>query len=147
MPLPIILRELDKSETESALALSWDVFQEFEAPDYTQEGIDEFYRSIHDPEYLSLLRIYGAFLQHELIGVIATRSEGKHIALFFVKGAYHRQGIGRKLFQLIRASRPNETITVHSSPYAVPVYHKLGFQDTDTEQTFHGVRFTPMKLQ
>lgn len=34
---------------------------------------------------------------------------------------------------------------MHSSPYAVPVYHKLGFVDTGTEQVSDGIRYTPMK--
>ncbi|ENY8640112.1 TPA: GNAT family N-acetyltransferase [Clostridioides difficile] len=37
-------------------------------------------------------------------------------------------------------------ITVNSSPYAVEVYHKLGFKDTAVEQIVDGIRFTPMKL-
>ncbi len=37
-------------------------------------------------------------------------------------------------------------ITVNSSPYAVEVYHKLGFKDTAVEQISDGIRFTPMKL-
>ncbi|MFR3657622.1 MAG: GNAT family N-acetyltransferase [Eisenbergiella sp.] len=28
---------------------------------------------------------------------------------------------------------------------AVPVYHKLGFVDTNTEQLTDGIRYTPMK--
>ena len=38
-------------------------------------------------------------------------------------------------------------ITVNSSPYAVPVYHKLGFVDTDVEQISDGMRYTPMKYE
>ena len=37
--------------------------------------------------------------------------------------------------------------TVNSSPYAVPVYHKLGFIDMDSEQLSDGIRFTPMKFE
>lgn len=37
--------------------------------------------------------------------------------------------------------------TVNSSPYAVPVYHKLGFIDMDSEQLADGMRFTPMKFE
>ena len=37
-------------------------------------------------------------------------------------------------------------ITVNSSPYAVPVYRKLGFVETDTEQLADGMRYTPMKF-
>jgi GNAT superfamily N-acetyltransferase len=51
--------------------------------------------------YLSKLRMYGAFMENRLVGVIATRSEGAHIALFFVKGEYHGRGIGSQLFKTV----------------------------------------------
>ena len=36
---------------------------------------------------------------------------------------------------------------VHASPYAVPVYHHLGFIDMDEEQTVDGMRFRPMRFE
>lgn len=147
MALHICIKELGQEEIEKALHLVWSVFQEYEAPDYTREGVEEFYRSTHDEDYLSRLCLYGAFLQGELAGVIATRNEGTHIALFFVNGKYHGQGIGKQLFQVVRGKCPLDRMTVHSSPYAVPIYHKLGFRDTDTEQVVNGLRFTPMELE
>jgi predicted GNAT family N-acyltransferase len=42
---------------------------------------------------------------------------------------------------------PEQTITVNSSPYGVPFYHALGFEDSDKEQTVNGIRFTPMKYE
>lgn len=122
------------------------MFQQYEAPDYTQEGIEEFYKSIHDEKYLSELCWYGAFVQDDLVGVLATRIAGTHIALFFVEGKYHRQGIGKQLYQAARADNHSNVMTVNSSPYAVPVYHKLGFKDTGSEQMVNGLRFTPMEL-
>lgn len=68
-----------------------------------------------------------------------------HIALFFVDGKYQERGIGRQLFGAVRAKHPLAKMTVHSSPYAVPIYHKLGFRDTDTEQVVNDLRFTPME--
>ncbi|MBU9737013.1 GNAT family N-acetyltransferase [Diplocloster agilis] len=35
---------------------------------------------------------------------------------------------------------------LNSSPYAVPIYKKLGFRNTDTEQLMNGIRYTPMKI-
>ena len=110
-----------------------------------EEGIAEFYKSIHDEGYLSKLRMYGAFMENRLVGVIATRSEGAHIALFFVKGEYHGRGIGRKLFKTVLQMCPAGSMTVNSSPYAVPIYHHLGFHDMDKEQAVNGLRFTPME--
>ena len=138
------IRELAKEEYGAALDLAWEVFQKFEAPDYTPQGSEAFYASIHDPDYLARLRIYSAFDGDALIGILATRSGGAHIALFFVRGTYHRQGVGEQLF--FRACRENPTgqMTVNSSPYAVEVYRRLGFCETDAEQTTGGIRYTPM---
>ena len=141
----VTVRELKPPEIQTALCLVWRVFEEYESPDYTPEGTEEFYKTIHEPSFLSSLRWYGAFLQEKLVGVIATRSEGTHITLFFVDGAYHRQGIAKMLLQTVQEQCQPATMTVNSSPYAVPVYHKLGFRDTDTEQVVNGLRFTPME--
>ncbi|WP_343210276.1 GNAT family N-acetyltransferase [Anaerolentibacter hominis] len=141
----IFIKELKEEEIKKALALVWEVFLQYEAPDYSQEGIDEFYKSIHDYNYLKNLRIFGAYVNDVLAGVIATRSESTHIALFFVDRKYHRQGIGRHLFQTVIQHNSSGKITVNSSPYAVPVYHKLGFRDTSAEQIVNGLRFTSME--
>lgn len=141
--MELSIKKLEKRETERALSLVWRVFLEYEAPDYTQEGVDEFYRSIHDESYISALTLYGAFTDGELAGVIATRNGGRHIALFFVEGKYHRRGIGKRLFRTVRTDK----MTVNSSPYAVPVYRRLGFEAVMPEQVVNGLRFTPMELQ
>jgi len=146
MGLNVLIKEIKQEEMDNALSLAWRVFQEYEAPDYSKEGVDEFYKSIHDKNYLSMLTMYGAFVQNELVGVIATRCEGTHIALFFVESKYQRQGIGKQLFQTVKSKCHSEKMTVYSSPFAVQIYHKLGFQDTNTEQIDNGIRFTPMEL-
>ena len=146
MELNCFIRKLSQEEIAEALSLTWNVFQQYEAPDYTQEGVEEFYKSIHDEKYLSELCWYGAFVQDDLVGVLVTRSAGTHIALFFVEGKYHRQGIGKQLYQAARAASYSNLMTVNSSPYAVPIYHKLGFKDTGSEQVVNGLRFTPMEL-
>lgn len=142
----MLIRELDKAEIEDALSLVWEVFLEYEAPDYGRQGVDEFKKSIYDTEYLAMLKCYGAFIDEQIVGVIATRSDGNHIALFFVKGEYHNQGIGRKLFEVIVSQNTTGKITVNSSPYAVSIYHRLGFKDTDKEQVTNGLRYTPMEM-
>lgn len=79
------------------------------------------------------------------MGVLATRKQGNHLALFFVAGEYHRQGIGKKLFATVKSLATADTITVNSSPYAVKIYRKLGFSATDSEQVVNGLSFIPMK--
>lgn len=147
MSLNVSTRELKSEEIETALQLVWSVFLEYEAPDYTAEGVEEFKKSIHDKDYIAGLRLYGAFLANEMIGVIAARSGGTHIALFFVRGKYHRQGVGKRLFRVAHSDCPSDIMTVNSSPYAVPIYRRLGFRETAQEQTANGLRFTPMEMQ
>jgi predicted GNAT family N-acyltransferase len=48
------------------------------------------------------------------------------------------------MFEYVRKRAPDRTLTVNSSPYAVPVYAKLGFVPTDREQVQSGIRYTPM---
>lgn len=41
-----------------------------------------------------------------------------------------QKGIGRRLFELVKADNTTASITVNSSPYAVEVYRYLGFTPT-----------------
>ena len=139
------VRKISKAKLPEAMALVWDVFLEFEAPDYSQEGIDEFKKFI-DGQVAHMTRaIYGAYEKDQLLGVIATRNEGSHIALFFVRKDHHGQGIGRRLFEHILLLCESRFLTVNSSPYALKIYRKLGFVDMDTEQLTNGIRYIPMK--
>ena len=88
------VRILREPEMPEAIKLVWEVFSEFEAPEYSAEGVINFKKDIESADFLKLLAVYGAFDGDKLVGVAATRNEGKHISLFFVNKNYHRQGIG-----------------------------------------------------
>ncbi|MEM1484245.1 GNAT family N-acetyltransferase [Oscillospiraceae bacterium PP1C4] len=137
------IRQLQHHEIQSALDLVWTVFTKFEAPDYSEKGVNTFRQFINDKTMTNRLLIYGAFICDKLVGVLAIRDES-HISLFFVQKEYHQQGIGRNLFEYAVQNCKSDKMTVNSSPYAVEIYHKLGFADTNTEQTMDGIRFTPM---
>ena len=141
------IKRIADNQIFSAIDLIWTTFMQFEAPDYSEEGIQSFRDFIEKKEIANTLEFWGAYDDDELKGVIATREERKHICCFFVKAQYHRQGIGRKLWEYLLENNPNEIITVNSSPYAVPIYHKLGFVDTDAEQLSDGIRYTPMRFE
>ena len=120
------IRRIRSSEVEEALALAWEVFLEFEAPDYRPEGTEAFRRDIVENEQFitmccqGIVPIYAAFLQEEsgeevwdgsdgrragqqadqvrgrMMGIIGMRSE-THINLVFTRKEYHRKGMGRAL--------------------------------------------------
>lgn len=150
---PIAIRPLDAEEMPAASALVWQVFAEFEAPQYTPEGIGTFHRFIAPETMAAQLRngtmqLWGAFRDGHLAGVAAL-TRRNHICLLFVEKPFHRQGIARSLFCVLRnfCGTGPETgrITVNSSPYAVEAYRRLGFRTTDRELTVDGIRFTPME--
>lgn len=76
------IKKLDKQNAEEALLLVRRVFNTFESPDYSEEGVEEFHRSISDKDYLAQLTVYGAFINNRITGVIASRNGGSHIAVF-----------------------------------------------------------------
>lgn len=125
------IKELSIKNLNDALPLIWDVFLKYEAVNYSESGKQAFWDAIHSEEYLNMLKAYGAFEDNELIGIIATRNEGSHVALFFVDGEHHGKGIGRSLWNAVLAENTSETITVYSSLFAAPIYKKLGFVQTD----------------
>lgn len=136
-----------------ALSLINATFDEFEAPDYSEEGIQEFKQFIERKKLSKNLAdgqliMWGCFQEGSLIGVIAVRPPN-HIALLFVDKNYHRQGIASLLCQtvlkqIIRATKSPD-ITVNSSPYAEKFYKSFGFTKTDNLQIVNGIQFIPMK--
>jgi len=138
------IRKLTESEIPDALNLIWEVFLQFEAPEYPEEGVQNFKRVIDGQNITHSFTMYGAFSGRKLVGVAATRNEGNHVALFFVDRNYHGRGIGRKLFKEVLQGSTSDRITVNSSPFAVEVYRRLGFTATDAEKLSDGIRYTPM---
>jgi ribosomal protein S18 acetylase RimI-like enzyme len=148
------IRRLTAQDLPAALALAWDTFLRFEAPDYGPEGVEAFRRTlIENEEFLEKCRsgenrMWGAFDGDLLIGLNGTRGES-HICLVFTHHAYHRKGIATALFHRVLAdiSKDNpglKKITLNSSPYGLPFYLRMGLYPTEQEKTIDGIRFTPM---
>jgi RimJ/RimL family protein N-acetyltransferase len=141
----VSIRRLASGEIPAALDLAWRTFSEYESPDYSPEGTEEFRKCLHDNNYLAGIEYYGAFDEEKLIGEIGIRPDRMHICFFFVDGSYHRRGIGTGLFRYLRKIYPHDTITLNSSPYGLPFYKAIGFVPSEAETTVNGIRFTPMK--
>ena len=142
-PAPFAVKLFSPEDHPEALSLIWEVFSQFEAPVYPEEGIREFRSTLENRERLRAMRFYGAFENGELVGVLAMRKP-QHISFFFVRADRHRRGIGRRLLEAMKADYAIQEFTVNSAPCAVEVYRHLGFAETGPEQTINGIRFTPM---
>ena len=123
------IRQVGPSEIDAAVALILEVFLQFDAPDDSEEGIRSFRVFVEDGEIRQTLLFFGAFEQGELKGVIVTDDAKDHICCFFVKAGYHRQGIGKKLWEYVLDHSEEAVFTMHASPYAVPIYHKFIFNN------------------
>lgn len=141
------IKKLSHGKLKDALPFVWNVFLRYEAVNYPEAGRQAFWDAIYSKEYLNTLTAYGAFDNKVLTGIIATRNEGTHVALFFVDGKHHRKGIGKSLWNAVLADNTSPVITVHSSLYAVPVYEKLGFAVTGEMQEDRGIRYVPMEYR
>ena len=131
------------------------VFDSFVAPDYSEEGINEFKSSItveglikrSEEDHFILLARHA----DEIVGMIDIRDH-HHVSLFFVDIAFQNKKIGKALFQKAvaicrnRGTKLNQ-ISVNSSPYAVAIYENMGFRKTDDERIKNGMRFLPMSLK
>jgi len=63
----------------------------------------------------------------------------------FVDDRYHKNGIAKNLVSLSIKRAKVTDIGVNSSPYAVDIYKKMGFEQLDEEQEREGIRSIPMK--
>lgn len=143
----MVIREIEKREMQRVLSLIWVSFNRFMAPDYTREGVDTFYRLLHDERALQDAEFFGAFEENRILGVLVARQQKSHICFFFVDEEYENHSIGRELFEFLLRESNQSRITVNSSPYAVDIYHRLGFRDTGASQVRDGILFTPMEFR
>lgn len=150
------IRRIRSSEVEEALALADEVFMEFEAPDYGQEGVDSFRRDVvENARFIERCRqgeipIYAAFDGSRMMGLMGMRAGKAHICLAFVRKEYQRQGVGTAIFRylladILKKDPSLQEVTLNSSPYGLPFYRRIGFVPQSEEQTLDGIRFTPMK--
>ncbi|MDE7233093.1 MAG: GNAT family N-acetyltransferase, partial [Lachnospiraceae bacterium] len=128
--MPYQIRSAYREDWEEAMSLAWRTFLQFEADDYSPEGVKNFENFITDTTLYRMF-VMGAYQMfvaldgEKIVGMITLR-DMTHISLLFVDEKYHRQGIGRALMLYLenylltelQASR----VTVNASPYGVDFY-------------------------
>ena len=142
----IEIRQLLNNKKDEALLFAKKVYIECKDESYSEQGIETFYNFINNKEITKSFKVYGAFEDNVLKGIIATDSQKRHISLFFVDKSSQGKGIGKELINIVVNNNENSYITVNSSRYGVPIYEKLGFVKMEEEKERDGLKFTPMKL-
>lgn len=147
------IRWATPEDWEKVVDMVWKTFMEFEAPDYSEEGILNFknfltdgviYRMFLDGNYPMLV----AVTDGRIVGVISVRNRNR-ISLLFVDAAYHKHGIGSALVarmnQYLKEEKKELYVKVMAAPYAVDFYRTIGFRDYAPEEQFAGIRVTTME--
>ena len=142
----IEVKQLLNNEKDEALLFAKKVYIECKDESYSEQGIETFCKFINNKKITKSFKVYGAFEDNVLKGIIATDRRKRHISLFFVDKVSQGKGIGKKLMSIVIDDNENSFITVNSSRYAVPIYKKIGFIKTEEEKEQDGLKFTPMKL-
>ena len=149
---PILYRQMNPGEEQAVCDLVNQVFNEFVAPDYGQEGIEEFFRFANPGAMEERMQSGGlvlvAYQADVLVGMLEFFPPDR-IAMLFV--ALQHQGIAKKLvahaINKARDINPDlSKLTVHSSPYAEPIYLKMGFNKIGNAKKEQGIMYIPMEL-
>lgn len=101
---------------------------------------EQFLQRINSAEYSN----YVYCINSEVVGYIAMK-ESSHLYHLFVSETHQGKGIAHKLWKHVGENCSAEKYTVRSSLYAVPVYKKWGFVETDAIKEKDGIRFQAME--
>lgn len=82
----------------------------------------------------------------EIIGYIAMK-ENSHLFHLFVSEKHQGKGLSRKLWEFATSVCVSNVYTVRSSLYAIQVYKKFGFIESDVAGEKDGIGFQPMELR
>ncbi|WP_310638539.1 GNAT family N-acetyltransferase [Delftia acidovorans] len=106
-------------------------------------GPQAFHAYLQNPRYLFIVARQG----DALAGMAALR-DGRHLFHLFVGLPFQRRGLARRLWQALQpAIHPDAgSVTVNSTPFAVPAYERLGFRATSAPLEKNGVAFVPMQI-
>jgi GNAT superfamily N-acetyltransferase len=93
-------------------------------------------------------RYHVAFQDDTLMGVVAVR-DNSHLFHLFIKETLHRQGLGRRLWELARdeamANGNPGSFTVNSAGRATGLYLRLGFVPAGEPIEHDGIVDVPMR--
>lgn len=146
------IRKINDYEAIEVCNLVARTFNEFIAPEFTQQGVDEFFlysnpsalKKRLELDYFSMVAEYA----DKIAGMIEVKGN-THISMLYVDKQFQRKGIAKSLINnaFKHVSFEKETpkdITVNSSRYAIPFYESLGFIQFEEEKSIYGVIHIPM---
>lgn len=142
------------SDLQEVANLIRETFRKFNFKEGTKKGIKE-YLDYYDTKK-NINKIKETFSKNPLFLIIKKnnkimgiiRGRKNRIGNLFVKGKYHKKGIGKKLveeFEKKAKKQKSREIRVNASLYSVPFYKKIGYKKTTGIRNMKGIKVQPMK--
>jgi len=150
-----MIESIKNNEIIDAGKLIKEVFDEFIADDFSEEGIGHFYQRINYRAIFERIqtgnRISVFKTDNNITGYIEV-SGINHIYFLFVKKDFQKQGIAKRLVDSVIITIKNKNpdfkeITVNSTLNALQFYEKLGFVKIADFQMKNGITSFPMSLE
>ncbi len=139
-------KKLQKERNSECLDLVWRVFSEFETPLFEPQASVEYKKIIEETREKNNIVFYGALENDRVVGALGMR-ENNHIGYFYIDKDFHRRGIGKSLFKLMKGDYERKIFTVNAMPTGVSAYSALGFEQTGDLENRGGVVTTPMRYR
>ena len=148
----LVYRTIQAGEENAVCDLVRQVFDTCVAPDFAEEGVEEFYRFAEPGAMQARVRSGGVVLvavsADDLLGMLEFVPPN-HVAMMFA--TRRGQGIGKALLThaigQVRTAHPDmPKLTVHAARSAEPIYQRLGFRPVGPVTTKNGITYIPMEL-
>jgi GNAT superfamily N-acetyltransferase len=143
-----LLRPASPDEAAAIAALAEPVYARFLAPEYDAQGRSVFSAYIAPEAIAERLRTgsrgWVVDAGGQLVGFIETAR--RHIHLIVVHADWHNRGLARQLIAAATADLGPGIVTLNASPYALPIYERIGFRVTGPQAVRNGIIATPMAM-
>lgn len=148
----LVVEAARPADLSRAARLARDCFDEDVARYFTFDGVQNFRAFIADKALRERVERQGSLvwlarLAGEAAGMGELRPKA-HVALLFVTSRARGRGVGRALFERMRAHVLSlglgTDLTVNATPNSVGFYQRLGFHRAGADREERGLRFTPM---
>ncbi len=103
--------------------------------------ISEFERRLLSDNFTN----YVYSTNESVIGYISIKDKN-HLYHLFVSEYHHGKGIAKELWKYTISNLDEDTYTVRSSIYAIPVYKSFSFKESAPPAIKDGIAFQPMTL-
>ena len=150
----MIIHKYNPSDLQEIANLIRETFRKFNSKEGNKKGIKKYLDYYDTRKNINKIKqtfskntiFFVIKKKNKIIGLI--RGRKNKIENLFVKGEYHKRGIGKKLvekFEKEAKKQKSKEIMIRASLYSVPFYKKMGYKKTTGMRNIKGIKIQPMK--